>query len=188
MTEIDQQLAERLTLLKPPAIIGISGFGGSGKTTFATSLGNMIHAPVICVDRFGKDKTREDYTHWQGMDFKRLEEEVLIPFSQGTNPISYGHWDDGQNSIVKMNKVPHSDLLIVEGVGLFQPELLKYFAYKIWIDCAQEVGIARGKKRDREVHKNPQDEKWDELWKRNDQEYFDTYKPKDLADLIVSNC
>ncbi len=122
------------------------------------------------------------------MDFERLEKEILVPFSKGENPVSYGHWDHGANDIVKSVEAPHSGLLIIEGVGLFRPELLKYLDYKIWIDCPQDVANARGKKRDREVHKNPQDEKWDGPWKRNDEEYFNTYKPKDVADLIVSNC
>jgi len=188
MIKIDKQLIEKLSTLKMPAIIAVSGFGGAGKSTFSSSLGSAISAPVICVDQFGIDRTIENYTHWIGMDFERLEKEILIPFSNGENPVRYGHWDHGANDIVKSVEVPHLGFLIIEGVGLLRPELSKYFAYKIWIDCPQEVANARGKKRDREVHKNPQDEKWDGPWKRNDEEYFNTYKPKDVADLIVSNC
>lgn len=165
--QIDQQLIEKLSTLKPPAIIAISGFGGAGKSTTAHKLATILHAPVVCVDQFGIDRIIEDYTHWKGMDFERLEKETLIPFSKGENS---------------------GTIIIIEGVGLFRPELLKYFSYKIWVDCPQDIAMARGKKRDREVNKNPQDEKWDGAWKRNDEEYFNTYKPKDLADFIISNC
>lgn len=188
MIKIDQQLIEKLVALKNPAIIAVSGFGGAGKSTVANKLAATLLAPVVCVDQFGIDRTIEDYTHWKGMDFERLEKEILIPFYKGENPVSYGHWDHGVNDIVKNVEVPHSGILIIEGVGLFRPELLKYFSYKIWIDCPQDIANARGKKRDREVHKNPQDEKWDGPWKRNDEEYFNTYKPKDVADFIISNC
>ena len=167
MLKIDQQIIEKIITLKTPAIIGVSGFGGAGKTTFANLLSQKINATIICVDQFGIDRQIENYTHWEGMDFKRLERDVLIPFYKNENT--------------------KTNFLIVEGVGLFRPELLKYFNYKIWIDCDQKVAIIRGKKRDREVNKNPQDEKWDDPWKRNDEEYFDTYKPKDVADLIISN-
>lgn len=188
MIKIDQQLIEELVALKTPAIIAVSGFGGAGKSTFANKLAATLHAPVVCVDQFGIDRTIEDYTHWKGVDFERLEKEILIPFSKGENLVSYGHWDHGANDIVKSVEVSHSGLLIIEGVGLFRPELSSYFSYKIWIDCPQDIANARGKKRDREAHKNPQDEKWNGPWKRNDEEYFNAYKPKDVADLIISNC
>lgn len=168
--KIDQGVIKKILTLKTPAIIAVSGFGGAGKSTFSGELSGLIKASVICVDQFGVDRAIEDYTHWAGMDFDKLEKEVLVPFSEG-----------------KSGGVSNSDFLIIEGVGLFRPELLKYFTYKIWIDCPQGVANARGKKRDREVHKNPQDEKWDGPWKRNDDEYFNTYKPRDIADLVIYN-
>ncbi|TSC61399.1 MAG: hypothetical protein Athens041674_789 [Parcubacteria group bacterium Athens0416_74] len=86
-----------------------------------------------------------------------------------------------------MREVPSTNTLIIEGVGLFRPELMKYFAYTIWVDCPLEEAVARGKKRDKDEHHNPQDELWDGIWKKNDIEYFDTYKPNEIADVIISN-
>ncbi len=185
--QIPQELITQIKAIPTPLIIGISGFGGSGKSTAANALAEILHAPVICVDQFGINRNIENYTHWKGMDFERLEKEILIPFTQGQNPLNYGQWEHHANKIIKTSEISHAGILIIEGVGLFRPELLKYFAYKIWIDCPQEVANARGKKRDREVHKNPQDEKWDGDWKRNDEEYFNTHKPKDVADFILQN-
>ncbi|MSU74300.1 hypothetical protein EXS57_00805 [Candidatus Kaiserbacteria bacterium] len=185
--KISNELLEKIKTLPTPRVIGISGFGGAGKSTFAEMLSKMLDAPVICVDQFGIDRTIEDYTHWEGLDLKRLEKEVLIPFSKGDNAVRYGHWDHSANAIVEMTEVPNNGTLIIEGVGLFRPEILKYFSYKIWIDAPQDVAKERGKKRDREVHKNPQDEKWNGPWKRNDMEYFETYRPKEISDFIVQN-
>lgn len=185
--QIDKEIIEKIKSLPTPAIVAISGFGGSGKSTLANELAKIFNAPVICVDQFGIDRNIESYTHWRGMDFERLEREILIPFYTGGVPVRYGHWDHVANAIVKEVAVEHSGLLIIEGVGLFRPELLKYLTYKIWIDVPQEVANARGKQRDREVHKNPQDEKWEGPWKRNDEEYFNEYKPKEMADLVVEN-
>ena len=64
---------------------------------------------------------------------------------------------------------------------------LKYFVYKIWVDCPIGEGIARGKKRDREVYHNPQDESWDGVWKKNDEEYVKNFRPKEYADIIINN-
>lgn len=188
MIKIEKQLIEKLLSLKTPAVIAVSGFGGSGKSTFANLLGKEINAPVIDVDSFMKDRTITNYTNWEVIDFDRLEREVLIPFTEGKNPIQYGHFDWGKNEIVEKKEALHSRRIIIEGVGLFRPNLVKYFAFKIWIDCLVEDAIARGKKRDREEYKNPQDENWNGVWKKNDKEYFAAYKPKEIADSVIDNC
>ena len=185
--QIDTEVIEKIKNLPRPAVVAISGFGGSGKSTFASMVAEIFNAPIVCVDRFRIDRTIQSFTHWKGMDFERLEEEILIPFYSGMSPVRYGHWDHTANAIVKEVDVQHSGLLIIEGVGLFRPELAKYLTYKIWMDVPLDVATARGKKRDREVHKNPQDEEWDGSWKRNDEEYFNAYKPKEMADLVINN-
>jgi len=161
---IAESIIARIRVLPRPRLIGVSGFGGSGKSTFAKALGHVINAPVVSIDSFQKDALRDTpYRLWEMMDFARLEEEVLKPFPQTT------------------------DQLIVEGVGLFRPELSKYWAFKVWMDCPLETAILRGKKRDREEHKNPKDEYWDGIWKDNDLQYLETFRPKEAADLLVPN-
>jgi uridine kinase len=182
--DIPKDVIEKIKQLLAPAIVAISGFAGSGKSTAAHMWGDLLRAPVVCIDHFGIDRIIENYTYWNGMAFGRLEKEVLIPFLQGENPVIYGH---GTNYVVKAVEVSHNGLLIIEGVGLFRLELLKYFAYKIWIDCPQEIARERGKKRDQERRGNQRDPEWDAKWngpwKRNDEEYFSTYKPKEQADV-----
>jgi len=46
------QIIETTQKLKKPFIVAISGFGGSGKTTFANLLASEIHARIIGVDDF----------------------------------------------------------------------------------------------------------------------------------------
>lgn len=181
-----EELREIILSLPRPAIVAISGFGGSGKSTLAGQLGEELGAPVVSVDSFTRNRLKGGEA-WSTMDFKRFESEVLKPFLAGQDPISHGHYDWGENGIIKTNEVHHDGLLIVEGVGLFRPELLRYFAYKVWVDVPLEEAIARGKKRDREVHKNPQDSMWDGDWKRNDLEFLEKYKPQEVADLVVEN-
>ena len=185
--EIDREVLKALNRLPQPMLIAVSGFGGSGKSTIAKELGTYLDAPVIGVDSFVRNRLSGG-TAWDSIDFERLEREVLKPFEIGQSPIVYGHYDWGSNGVIMEPPLENTGKLIVEGVGLFRPELYKYFSYMLWIDCPIEEAVARGKKRDREEHHNPQDEMWDGTWKRNDLEYFETFKPSEAANAILRNC
>lgn len=186
--QFPSDIIKHVESLTPPAIIAVSGFGGSGKSTISKKLSECLDkAPVVCVDSFFIDNTTTVYSLWDIMDFDRLTNEVLIPFSLGKEIISYGHYDWGNNSIKHQISVPKSKYLIVEGVGLFRPELLEFFDYKIWIDCPIDMALERGKQRDQVLYDDSQEEKWDGIWKENDLQCFNTYKPKEIADLIVNN-
>ncbi|MEJ0053300.1 MAG: hypothetical protein WDN10_01035 [bacterium] len=184
--EIDREILKKINSLPNPMLIAISGFGGSGKSTAAEKLGAYLDAPVIGVDSFARHRLSGG-TAWNSVDFGRLEREVLKPFEAGQNPLVYGHYDWSSNGIVTTAPVEHRGRLIVEGVGLFRPELYQYFSYMLWIDCPLEEAAARGKKRDREIHNNPQDERWDGVWKRNDLEYLAAYKPDEMANAVIKN-
>ena len=184
---ISEDILQKISSLPKPAIVGISGFGGSGKSTVAKLLGDCLGAPVVGVDSFQKKGAfTTKFSLWDIMDFARLEKEVLQPFSKGSN-VTYKHFDAEKELLLNTVTIENHGLLIVEGVGLFRPELLKYFSYKIWLDMPMEMAIARGKKRDREEYGNPTDELWDGVWKDNDLEYMKEYKPKESADIIIDN-
>lgn len=182
---IPQELTTKLKSLPTPTIIAISGFGGSGKSSLANSIGTILNAPVVSIDSFMKPGAFDtDYNLWEIMDFSRFEKEVLKPFSENKS-VTYGHFDPKLNKISKTIEVKNNNLIIVEGVGIFRPNLLNYFSYKIWIDCPIDIAIVRGKKRDREEYGNPTDELWDGLWTRNDLEFYEKFKPQEIADYIV---
>jgi len=185
--KVSEELLHTIKNLQSPALIAISGFGGAGKSTFAEMLGEELKAPVVGVDSFQKNRTDTEYHDWEIMDYSRLEREVLIPFASNESVIRYGLFSSPENKIVEYRTVEKSDFLIVEGVGLFRPALKKYFTHSIWVDCSVVDATERGKKRDREVHKNPQDESWDGVWKQNDLEYIQNFEPIAFADTIIDN-
>jgi uridine kinase len=187
MIEIPAEVVTKIKSFPIPLIIGVSGLGGAGKSSFAHALGRVISAPVIGVDSFQKNRTDQEYSMWEIMDYERLEREVIKPFLAGEPLLRYGHFDWDTNGIELTKEVSHQGVIIIEGVGLFRPELNNCFGYKVWVDCQAEEATARGKKRDREQYQNPQDESWDGVWKTNDQECVIDYKPKEVADLIFDN-
>lgn len=181
--KVNNQLESIITKLQTPSIIAISGFGGSGKSTFANILLSETNTPVISMDEFIKDKEITDYKLWDWYDYDRLEDEVLIPFLNNKNLLIFGHFDWLENKVNGNLEIKHSGKIILEGLGSFQPRLLKYFSYKIWVDCQIEEAIKRGKERSQ----NDGDQHWDGLWKQNDLEFYEKYKPKEVADLIIDN-
>lgn len=172
--------------MKKPIIVAVSGFGGSGKSTIAKTLVSGLNASLIGVDSF-YNPIQEDYCLWEVMDYCRLENEVIIPFINGSEETKYGeyNWDTGVGVIEHTLKF--KDILVIEGVGLFRPQLNHYFTYKIWVDCPFELATARGKLRDKNEYNILNDSKWDGIWKRNDLEYYNAYDPKANADYLINN-
>ncbi len=180
-------IIEKINSLPEPVLIGISDFGGSGKSTFALVLGKKLGAPVVGIDSFSKSNIHESYEFWDVMDFKRLEKEVLKPFVSGSQNIKYGNFDWGANKLGEEISLDNNGIIIIEGVGLFRPALIKYFSCTIWIDCPIQEAIARGKRRDREEYNNPQDEYWDGIWKKNDIQCFENFSPKANVDFVIKH-
>jgi hypothetical protein len=183
-----EELIKNLKNVDKPAIIAVSGFGGSGKSTIAKKIGLELNASVIGVDSFQLEGAfSKQFNFWNIMDYSRLENEILIPFSQNQKVIRYGHYNVPTNKVDQIFEIQNNGIIIIEGVGLFRPELLKYFQYKVWIDLPIEDAINRGKYRDRYEYGNPADELWDTVWKDNDLECFELFKPKENADFIIDN-
>lgn len=185
MYENMEQVREEIASLSLPALVGISGFAGAGKTTFARQLGMLLSAPVVCVDDFGKSATMREYNLWDVMDYERLEREVICPFLGGEMRFSYGVFDWEQNSITHVETREHQGILIVEGVGLFRPTLLSFFTQTFWLDCPLAVACNQGKKRDQKIYGHKLDEFWEGLWRENDENFFEVFSPRACAGRVV---
>lgn len=167
-------------------VIAISGFVGAGKSTTARKLSaDLDDAQIICIDEFIVNHMEDNPHCWDGVDWLRLKNEVLFPANDGCDSIEYGVYDWTENIILKHQRFPIPKFLIVEGVGLLRPELMPYFNHTIWLDVPIEIAGARAIKRDKEKYHIESDEYWINSWSVNDREYFDLYKPIELADSIL---
>lgn len=166
-------------------VIGIEGFGGSGKSTIAARLRDaLVSAAVVQMDSFiVKDKVLEPSWDNGAYDHIRLKEQVLIP-ARGGLPIEYQEflWDENKVSDA-MIQVPAVEFLVVEGISAYHPIIASYYDYKIWVDTPIEVARERGRARDAD---NENEEHWD-LWAENDLRYLKAHRSDRVADAILSN-
>jgi uridine kinase len=165
-------------------LIGIEGYGGSGKTTLANKLaGALENAHVINIDAFIiKEKVTEPSWDNGAFDRNRLEQQVLLPASQGQK-VSYEALLWESNSLSTPKVVPDVDYLIVEGISCYHPDIAHYYDYKIWVATPIEISKERGRARDRG---NENAQYWD-IWAENDVAYQQKYHPERVADFTVDN-
>lgn len=169
--------------LDRPALVGISGFGGAGKSTLAGALREHLpKAVVVPGDEFLLDRpTTKRCDDWSSVDRMRLLDQVLLPVRRGAAP-RYQIYDGGTGSLGPWIDAAGS-VVVVEGLGLFHPELAAQFDLRIWIDVDLDSATAQGKWRDEHVWQNPQTELWNDVWMPNDADFFARFRPDLAADI-----
>ncbi|MEK7546751.1 MAG: AAA family ATPase [Patescibacteria group bacterium] len=168
-------------------VIAISGFGGAGKSTVALELAKAIgNSNLVELDDFILNRLSKRSADWDGFDWGRLISQVLEPIRNGEKNIEYDIYDWGNNKLGRKNKIKVSKYVILEGVGLIQEKLNKFFDYKIWVNVQPEIAKERGRKRDKGMGAD-HDTFWDDKWSLNDKDYFEKHNPMSYADYIIPN-
>jgi hypothetical protein len=144
------ELAERLRSLAPSCgssrLVGVDGFAGSGKTTFAARLAEALSgAPVVHLDDFA---THRDLFGWTD----RLTERVLRPLAAG-RPARFPVYDWESRRFSGAVEVPPAPVVLIEGVGAGRARLRPYLAELVWMEigtdpASPDAAHARGEARD----------------------------------------
>jgi uridine kinase len=169
---------------KFPILIGIDGFGGSGKSTLSKELQLALgNAQVIGIDDFiVKDRLLEVSAEEVLFDRSRLENQVLKPLSEGKTAYHQKlSWV--QNELEEPIELKRTKYVIVEGISTLHPDIAHYYDYKIWVDAPVEVAKQRGRQRDAG---NENEAYWD-VWSANDVAYQAKYHPELTAGFVISN-
>ncbi len=167
-----------------PILIAIEGFGGAGKSTIANKLAEILgSAFVISIDDFiVKEKLTESSWDKGSFDRARLEQQVLIPITNG-RPASYQKLLWQTNQLSNPVPVPDVDFLIIEGISTYHPDIKNYYDYKIWVETPIDLANERGHARD---GSSENAQHW-ELWSQNDLNYQQKHHPELVADFVVEN-
>ncbi|MFT2816118.1 uridine kinase family protein [Leifsonia sp. A12D58] len=164
--------------------VGVSGFGGSGKSTLTRQLTASIEgsARIRGDDFLDPDRSHQRSSDWDGVGRIRLREEVLNPFRQG-QPGAFRRFDWGTRQLSAPEAIPTAQVLIVDAIGLFHPDLDGAFDLTIWVDLDLPVATARGKARDHQLGRS-HDRLWDEVWVPNERDFFARFNPRPTADCL----
>ncbi|EQC51024.1 uridine kinase [Bacteriovorax sp. DB6_IX] len=140
-------------------IIGVAGGSGSGKTTFASRLQDMIgpsHCGVVGQDsyyidqssKFDHDGGSVNFDHPNSLDFNLMGEH-LFQIKQGSE-IQIPIYDFATHSrLEKTNLFTPKRIVFVDGILIFsQDPVLEQLDHKVFIDCPEELRFSRRLNRD----------------------------------------
>lgn len=144
-------------------VVGIDGLGGSGKTTFATSLANYfrekgVETIVFHIDdfihpkRIRYDAAKEEWFCYYFLQWRYdyFIFEVLSQLVSGDEIHKEIELYDKEDDVYAKQSVyiPKQTVVIIEGVFLQRPELKPFFDYVVYMDVPQNVRLKRVLKRD----------------------------------------
>jgi len=181
-----------------PVVVGIAGGTGSGKTTFARAIVNIVgkdNVTFISHDSYYKainhlseeERNARNFDHPDALDTYLLVEHIKE--LKQNKAVCIPTYDFGTHCRVfdaKQDLFPQK-VIIVEGILIFaDPDLVKLLDIKVFVDMSADVRILRRLKRDMAERNRPMDSVV--------AQYIDTVRPmhdqfvepsKLQADLIV---
>ena len=172
--------------MNSPLIVGVDGLAGAGKSTLASQLVSCLPASkCVNIDDFYRPIHLDQLTKLAAddlienfFDWKRLEDCLLIPASNGLRAVYYKHdWESDELS--DRIEVPPTDVLIVEGVFALLPPLRAFYQLKIYVDTPKPQRISRIASR-----KYP-NANWMDAWMLAEERYLNKFDPKSQAGVVV---
>jgi uridine kinase len=193
--ELLNYLAERINAIcvGHPIRVAIDGVDGSGKTTLADELAEVIERhgrPAIraLVDsfihlldvRYRRGRTAESY-FFDAFDYDAVRTELLEPLgSNGHRQYRTAVYDMKTETVVSQSArhASNDDVLVLDGVFLHRDQLRPYWDFSIWLDVPFRITVPRAVARDALTSRFSVDV--------IQQRYTDRYVPAQIA--YIRNC
>ena len=144
-------------------LIAIDGRCGSGKTTIAAKLQEMLRCEVIHMDHFFprlEQRTAERLSEPGGnVDRERFLEEVIAPLKR-REAFCYRPYDPRIHQMSEAIKIELCDMVIVEGSYSCHPALFDDYDLRIFLTVDEPERLRRIKQRNGEAGLIQFQEKW----------------------------
>ncbi len=190
-----EEVALRLVALETPALVGVDGPDGSGKTTFADGLAATVartgHAVVrASVDGFHHPRQhrhalgRTPETVWsRHFDHEALVRELLHPWRRGPGSQYRRRWHDlatDRPVLEPTEVVPEGAVLLVDGLFLHREVLVDLWDLTVYLDVPDGVAISRVATPDRALYDPSRYVGAQRLYRK-------LCAPRDRADILIDN-
>lgn len=189
-----------------PVLVGIDGVDASGKTTLANELAEYLkdsnrniirtsidgfHNPEKVRYAQGRDSAKGYY--YDSFNYQAITSLLLDPLSSGKLEYQTANFDYRVDSelVSSTQQATNDSILIMEGVFLFRPELVRYWDFKIFLDVDFKFTLQRALKRQAEKdHLGSEQQiidKYNNRYIAGQKLYFREANPKTKADIIIDN-
>jgi len=169
-----QLVDEILAMSGTVRLVGVDGFGGAGKTTFANRLAAAAGGgwPVVHTDDFA---THDEPLQW----WPRMLAQVIEPLCK-REPATFRPYDWVHRRLGDPVTIEPADAVVIEGVGATRSAWRARLALRIWIDTDSDSRLRRGLDRDGEELA----EFW-RGWREAEARYETDEQPMRHVDLVV---
>ncbi|MFA8451015.1 MAG: AAA family ATPase [Bacteroidales bacterium] len=186
---------------KGRVIVGIDGFGGSGKTTLSRNLAKTlkslgIASQVVHLDdfifekriRYTKNKPQWYSFYFKQWNFHTLIDHIIKPFLEVSQKKIRLQTYDKFNNNYRNTSINLTDkhVLILEGVFVQRKKLSSFLDYTIFINSSKKTRIKRILKRDRYIGNSKQIiKKYIDRYFPAEEYYSKEIKPRSKANIIL---
>ncbi|MCW2737738.1 4-amino-4-deoxy-L-arabinose transferase [Nocardioides sp.] len=175
--DVAREVADRVLsappTLGPGRLVCIDGPAGSGKTTLAAGLEDVVPgARVVHCD--------ELLHGWRGLPgMAATVAALLTPLASGRAG-EWRRWDWLADAWAETHRVAPGGLLVLEGVGSWSPAISELVGVLVWVEADPDLRLDRGLARDGE-RMRPQ---W-EQWRHDEDALFERLDTRSHAQVLV---
>lgn len=172
------QVAERVLAapptLGPGRLVCVDGPAGSGKTTLAGALAEVVPGTQVvhC----------DELLHgWRGLPGLAATVAAFVAPLASDSPGTWVRWDWYADDWAETHTVDPGGLLVLEGVGSWSPAIADLVGVLVWVEAESALRLRRGLARDGEAMRAH----W-EQWRLDEDALFERLGTRRHADVVVT--
>jgi uridine kinase len=172
--EVAERVLAAPPTLGPGRLVCVDGPAGSGKTTLAQALADVVPGTQVvhC----------DELLHgWRGLPGLAASVHRLVAPLAAGEPGAWVRWDWYADDWAETHAVDPGSLLVLEGVGSWSPAIADLVGLLVWVEAESALRLQRGLARDGEGMRAH----W-EQWRLDEDALFERLDTRRHADVVVT--